>query len=140
MVSRYPRMFSEWKWTRKRCVSILCINNNLCTYGKSEKEHNSNLFNLMQVASNNSHIFKCNKSQIKCPKITLYGTIFTKESMKPQKFLLSDVQQVKSLLGMINFMQPCIPHLSYHKAPLRELLNKTKSSTGMTTETLNSRS
>ena len=38
--------------------------------------------------------------------------------------LHTDIQQLQSLLAMINFMQLFVPHISPHTGPLRELLKK----------------
>ena len=62
----------------ERSSGILCIHNDLYVHGKSENEHGSNLFNLMQVASNRG-LIQLQKCQIKFLQITFY--IFSKEGM-----------------------------------------------------------
>ena len=132
----------------ERCPGILCIHDDLCIYGHSEKEHNSNLLQLMQEASSNNLAFNSVKSQIQCPKVTFYSTIFSKEGMKPNpekiwgitEMLHWDVQHLQSFLGMLAFMQPYIPPMTHHTAPFWELLKKIKDFTGMTTQIIYSRS
>ena len=97
----------------ERYPSVQCIHDDLCIYGKSEKGHNINLLNLMQVASNNSLVFNSRKYQIKHPQITFYGTIFNKECMKPDPEKIQGIMKCPpqmynytNFLGMVNFMQP----------------------------------
>ena len=69
--------------TTEQFPSVLSIHDDLCIYGKSEKEHASNLLNWMQVASNNGLELNSKKCHMKYTQVTFYGTIFSKEGMKP---------------------------------------------------------
>ena len=42
----------------ERCPHNLCTHDNLCVYGHTEKEHNTNMLNLIYVASNTGLVFK----------------------------------------------------------------------------------
>ena len=78
--------------------SILCIHNDLCIYIHSELEYNSNLLNLMQVASDYGLTFNSMIFSVECIKPDL-DKIQGITEMSP-----SDVQQLQSPLGMINFV------------------------------------
>ena len=117
-------------------IRILCIHDDFCIYGFSERYNVSNHLHFMQVASNSGLVCNSRNCQIKHPEITLYCAIFSKEGIKanPEKIQgITDVQQLLLFLGMLNFMQPYILHLSHHTLPLRELLQKIKYFTGLKT-------
>ena len=105
----------------ERCHGVLCIHIDLCIYGYSEKEHDANLFRLIQVANNSGFVFNSRKCQIHHPKITFHCLIFSKIE---NEILPSGVQDLQSFIGMINLIQPYILQLLHHTAPFRELLKK----------------
>ena len=65
-----------------QCPRVLCINNNMCMYGSTEKEHDQSLPNFMLVASEDALAFNGSKCQIKWSEITLYSIIISTEGMK----------------------------------------------------------
>ena len=46
------------------CPNILCFHNDLHIYRCSQKEHNANLLNLMQIASDSGLVFNSRKCKI----------------------------------------------------------------------------
>ena len=66
----------------ERCPGILYIPTDLCIYGHSQRVHDTNLLNLMKVASDNSHLYNSKKCQIKHLQITFFGTIFSSEHVR----------------------------------------------------------
>ena len=77
----------------ERGPSILCVHKDLCIYGYSEKE-NDTTPHLMQVANNSGLVFNSRKCQIKCPQMTLYSTICTKEGMKPKQKKIQGITEM----------------------------------------------
>ena len=78
-----------------RCLNILCIHDDLFLYGKSEKEHDIILPNLMQVTSN-IVLFNSRKCQRKCLQITFCGAIFSK-GMKPDPEKIQGITEMAPL-------------------------------------------
>ena len=62
-------------WTVKWCPGTLYIHNDLYVCISSVKEHDRSL--LMSFANKNVLMFSNSKFQIKWPKITFYGTVFS---------------------------------------------------------------
>ena len=67
---------------------------------------------------------------IKQSQISFFGRTFSAEGIKldPAKIqgILDipgpkDTTQLKCFLGMVNFMQPFVPHLHHHTAPLHAI-------------------
>ena len=65
------------------CPCILHIHDDVCIYGHSKIEHNANLFNWMQVTSDNELVFSRRKCLIKHPQIMFCGSIFNKDVIRP---------------------------------------------------------
>ena len=66
-----------------RLPGIIAIHDNICVYGKTREEHDTNLLQLMKTASKNGLVFNSHKCSIRQPQITFYGAIFTPKGMKP---------------------------------------------------------
>ena len=104
-----------------RLPGIIAIHDDICVYGKTREEHNTNLLELMKTSSKNGLVFNSHKCSIRQPQITFYGAIFTSKGMKPDPTKIQALQdlptpdnhkQLQSFLGLINYLQPFLPDLA----------------------------
>ena len=111
---------------------IIAIHNDICVYGKTREEHDTNLLQLMKTASKNGLVFNRHKCSIRQPQITFYGAILTSKEMKPDPTKIQALQdlptpdnhkQLQSFLGLINYLQPFLPHLASKTTFLREQIS-----------------
>ena len=112
-----------------RLPGIIAIHNDICVFGKTREEHNTNLLQLMKTASKNWLVFNSHKCSIRQPQITSYGAIFTTKGMKPDPMKIQALQdfptpenhkQLQSFLGLINYLQPFLSDLGSKTTFLRE--------------------
>ena len=115
-----------------RLPGIIAIHNDICVYGKTREEHDTNLLELMKTASKNGLVFNSHKCSIRQPQITFYGAIFTSKGMKPDPTKIQALQdlptpvnhkQLQSFLGLINYLQPFLPDLASKITFLREQIS-----------------
>ena len=99
--------------------------------GKDEKEHDSNLINLMKVAEEED--LNSSKCAIKQEKIVFFGMVFGKHGIQPDPAKVEDIktipspttkQQLQEFLEIVTYMGPFILNLSNHTSSLREILKK----------------
>ena len=102
-------------------LPIIAIYDDICVYGRDTTEHDRNLLQLMQTASQQGLIFNSIKCSILQPKILFYGVIFTVQGMKahPEKVqALQDLPgpgnstKLQWFLGLNNYLQPFLPGLA----------------------------
>ena len=119
----------------EQCPGVIAIHDDICVYGRTEAEHDAHLWNLMKVAERSGLVFNSDKCEIKNSRISFYGKFFTPNGVEPDPAKVQGIvdmpaptnaKELQSFLGMVNFMQPHVPHLSHHSAPLRELLKSDK--------------
>ena len=77
-----------------RLSGIIAIHNDICVYGKTRKEHNTNLLQVMKTASKNGLVFNSHKCSIRQLQITFYGAIFTSKGMKPDPTKIQALQDL----------------------------------------------
>ena len=86
----------------------------------------------MKVASTSGLVFNWRKCQINNP-ISLFMELFSTEQAwnlnlrrykESQKCPPSNIQKLQSFLGMLNFMQPYIPHLSHHTISPKRIIEE----------------
>ena len=66
-------------------------------HGHSEKEHDPNDFNPLQVARNNGLVIYSENDQMKHPQFIFYGTIFCKEGLKPDPEKIQEITEMHPL-------------------------------------------
>ena len=115
-----------------RLPGIIAIHDDICVYGKTREEHDTNLLQLMKTASKNGLVFNSHKCSIRQLQITFYGAIFTSKGMKPDPMKIQALQdlptpdnhkQLQSFLGLINYLQPFLPDLASKTTFLREQIS-----------------
>ena len=99
--------------------SVITIHDDICIYGQTPEEHDSNLMQLMKTVGQNGVVFNSKYCNIWQPEINFYSAIFTSKGMKPDPTKVQAIQdiptpenRIKSFLGLINYLQSFIAGLS----------------------------
>ena len=117
----------------ERVPGVIAIHNDIAVYGRTKEEHDRHLLLLMTTCHRFGLVFNSAKCDIKKEKIAFYGKMFTQRGIEPDPAKIQgitdmppprNIKELQSFLGMVNFMQPFIPHLSHHSSPLRMMLKK----------------
>jgi hypothetical protein len=106
------------------------IADDIIVYGKTRKEHDTNLDKCLQRLRDRG--FRLNQTKCKFLTKTLhfFGQVFSADGIKPDPQRVKDLQDapqptnaqdVRSLLGMANYSSKYIPNFATLTAPLREL-------------------
>ena len=85
-----------------RIPGIIAIHDDICIYTRDTTEHDRNLFQLIQIASQQVLVFNSSKRNICQLKISFYDAIFTAQGMKPDP---AKVQPLQDLPGPENSMK-----------------------------------
>ena len=93
----------------KECPGCIGIADDITIHGCTEAEHDTHLWNLMQIARKYNLVFNPQKTLMKAQAINFFGC-------------LSDADGVHPDLGKVNAIHAFIPGLSTLTAPLPELL------------------
>ena len=107
------------------------IADDIIVYGKTRKEHDTNLDKCLQRLRDRG--FRLNQTKCKFLTKTLhfFGQVFSADGIKPDPQRVKDLQDapqptlnaqdVRGLLGMANYSSKYIPNFATLTAPLREL-------------------
>ena len=102
-------------------------------FGTDDAEHDQNLHNLMTRARMYGLVFNPQKCYVKVPEITFFGSVYSRNGVKPDSSRMKEIQElpsptdkqkVLSFLGMVQYLSSYIPHVSELSAPLRNLTKK----------------
>ena len=116
-----------------QCPGILVIHDNVFIYGKDDKDHDTNLVNLFNVAQKEGLVFNSTKCAIKQESVTFFGGVFSTKGYSPDPGKIQGIsnmpapktkQELHSFLGAMNYLQTFVPHLSHHTELLWVLLKK----------------
>ena len=116
-----------------QCPSVLAIHDDVFIYGKHDRDHTANIINLFNVAQKEGLIFNSKKCAIKQESIMFFGRVFSAEGYSPDPEKIQGIskmtppqtkQELQSFLGVVNYLQTFIPHLSLNTEPLWALLKK----------------
>ena len=116
-----------------QCPGVLAIHDDIFIYGKDDKDHDANLLNLFNVAQKEGLVFNSAKCAIKQDSVTSFRGVFSAKGYSPDPGKIQGItdmpapqtkQQLQSFLGVVNYLQTFMPHLSHHTEPLRILLKK----------------
>jgi hypothetical protein len=117
----------------ERCPGCTGIADDVAVHGATEQEHDSNLWNLMEVAKQEGLVFNSSKCLIKVKEIPFFGQVYSADGVKPDPERVKAIrqlpepeskQEVREFLGIATYMSPYVPRLSHHAAPLRDLLKQ----------------
>ena len=66
-----------------RLPGIITIHDDICVYGKDTAEHDRNVLQLMQTATQQGLVFNSSKCVIHQSQISFYGSVFRAKGMRP---------------------------------------------------------
>ena len=104
--------------------------------GRTNRDHDTNIINLFNVAQKEGLVFNSAKCSIKQGSVTFYGGVFSAHGYSPDLAKIQGItemtppqmkQKLQSFLGAVNYLQTFVPHLSHHTEPLQAVLKKENS-------------
>ena len=116
-----------------QCPRVLAIHDDVFIYGKDDRDHNTNIINLFNVAQKEGLMFNSKKCAIKQESVMFFGRVFSAEGYSPDPEKIQGIsemtppqmkQELQSFLGAVNYLQTFVPHLSSNTEPLSALLKK----------------
>ena len=116
-----------------QCPRVLAIHDDVFIYRKDDRDHDTNIVNLFNVAQKEGLVFNSKKCSIKQESVMFFGGVFSTEGYSPDPEKIQGIsemtppqtkQELQSFLGAINYLQTFVPHLSSNTEPLRALLKK----------------
>ncbi|KAJ8047536.1 hypothetical protein HOLleu_06562 [Holothuria leucospilota] len=114
-------------------AGVINISDDIIVYGKSQHEHDENLQRVFQRLIECGARLNREKCKISQPKVVYYGHTFSAEGISPAPGKISDIQntkvpkdasEVRSFLGLTQYLARFIPNYASITAPLRELTKK----------------
>ena len=115
----------------ERYPGTVGIADDIVVSGRTEKEHDDNLHNLMTKAQDYGLVLNSEKCAIKKPSIEFFGMVYTKNGVNPDPKKVGDIkgldspkskQELQEFFGMVTYMLPFILDFSENTADLRALL------------------
>ena len=112
---------------------VISIADDICVFGVDEKHHNENLHNLILHAKAHGLVFNKKKCFIKIPEITFFGSVYSKQGVRPDPTRVEEISslksptdrpQLQSFLGLVQYMTHHIANLSELTAPLQDLIKR----------------
>ena len=105
------------------------IADDMIIFGKTDKEHDGNLLNFLEVCRKNNLTLNPDKMQFRLPKVSFFGHTWSDKGLSadPKKIeavkrmeIPQDVKTMRSFLGLINYLN----HFSGRLAELSDLLRE----------------
>ena len=112
---------------------IACIVDDIIVFGRSEKEHDKNLKNLLCRAREKGIKFNPEKAIIRQKQVKYFGHVITDKGLSADKDKISAILNMKTpesrheletLLGMLTYVSKFAPNLADVTTPMRMLLKK----------------
>ena len=109
------------------CEGTIGISDDITCHGKGNKEHDYRLHAAMERTREANLCLNYDKITVKQPSVKFFGNIYSSEGVKADPDKIKAITsmrppetkgEVKSFLGMVNYLQKCIPRLSEHKGLL----------------------
>ena len=135
-VSLAPAIFQRTMENILQGLPHVCIYiDDILVTGRTEEEHLHNLGKVLERLNKAGLRLKKAKCEFMLPQVDYLGHTISAEGLKPTKEKVrailqaptpSDVSQLRSFLGLLNYYSKFLPNLSSILAPLYQLLQKQK--------------
>ena len=116
-----------------QCPGVLAIHDDVFIYRKNNRDHNTNIINLFNVAQKEGLVFNSKKCAIKQESMMFFGRVFSAEGYSPDPEKIQGIsemtppqmkQELQLFLGAVNYLQTFVPHLSLNTEPPQAFLKK----------------
>lgn len=131
-ISCAPEIFQKtMEHILKGCNGIFVYIDDILIFADNEKQHDERLLAVKQRLSEYGVILNENKCKTKLPEIIFLGHKISKNNIKPTSSRIEAVQQfrepksieeVRSFLGLINYVSRFIPDVATKTYPLRKII------------------
>lgn len=115
------------------CEGVVGIADDINVHSNGDAQHDVNLHAAMERTRMSNLSLNFKKIELKKSSIKFFGNIYTKDGVKPDPDKVAAIadlrppetkSELKTFLGMVNYLQQFIPNLSEHTAPLRAIEKK----------------
>ena len=115
------------------CRGVVGIADDVNVHSAGDTKHNYNLHETMERSRRSNVSLNFEKIKLKKDSIKFFGNVYTKDGVKPDPDKVAAINklrppetksELKTFLGMVNYLQQFIPNLSQHTSPLREIEKK----------------
>ncbi|KAI8516719.1 hypothetical protein Bbelb_053000 [Branchiostoma belcheri] len=119
--------------TYRGCKGAIGIADDIQVFGKTERDHDLHLHEAMEKTRQAGIKLNAAKCTIKESECTFFGMIYSADGVKPDPEKVEaitnmeeprDKKELRSFLGLIQYMSSFIPRLADHTASIRELLKE----------------
>ena len=106
------------------------IADDMVIYGRSDLEHDKHLINFLDICRKNTLTLNPDKMQFRLPQVSFFGHQWSAKGLSPdpkkiaavkRMDLPQDVETMRSLLGLVNYLNRFSPCLAELSEPLREI-------------------
>ena len=115
------------------CEGAIGISDDITCHGKGDGQHDPRLHNVMEQTRKANLCLNYDKLIVKKPAVKFFGNVFSAEGVRADPDKIKAItalraprtkSEVKSFLGMVNYLQKFLPRLSEHTKVLRSLERK----------------
>ena len=119
--------------TYDNCTGVIGIADDINVHSAGDAQHNYRLHEAMERSRKSNLSLNFEKIELKKSSIKFFGNVYTKDGVKPDPDKVAAINslrppetksELKTFIGMVNYLQQFIPNLSQHTAPLREIEKK----------------
>ena len=112
---------------------IINISDDILVYGKTVSDHNRNLRKCLEILQENGLTLNKEKCEFLKKDLEYYGFVISEKGIRPKDSTVKAIhcfqtprnsKEVRSFLGLINYLGRFMPHLATQTAPLRVLTTK----------------
>ena len=109
------------------------IADDVCVYGSTYPEFRNNVVNFLNRCVEKDLHLNADKVQVNVSSVPFFGMMLTKDGLQPDPSKVSQVKnwpvptnltELQSFLGAVNYLQRFMPHLASLREPLGSLLKK----------------
>ena len=111
------------------------IADDMIIYGRNDLEHDKHLVNFLEVCRKNTLTLNPDKMQFRLPQVSFFGHQWSARGLSPDPKkieavkwieLPQDLETMRSLLGLVIYLNRFSPHLAELSDPLRQICRKSE--------------
>ena len=116
--------------TYNECPGIIGKADDITVFGKGEDNHDLHVHEAMERTRSANITLNFDKIMFKQPRVKFFGNVYSKDGVEPDPDKIKAIQdlrrpedksELRTLLGMVGYLQKFLPKLSKITLPLREM-------------------